>query len=183
MDVLVNNEKKMVCCVLPRCGSNHVRSVLKTVGWVERRRVTKESFEDYTIIKIVRDPYERWVSWFYSFEWDDVPPIKNWTVADAKQWLENFRVRHHYDEHTALQSMLYNFNNEYICNNTCYVRMEYVDMYFGFTNQRHPSFVQHFARMDETPLDVLEYFKHAIPKLYKPDYIWMKNLNIWEKSS
>jgi len=86
MDVLVNNEKKMVCCVLPRCGSNHVRSVLKTVGWVERRRVTKESFEDYTIIKIVRDPYERWVSWFYSFEWDDIPPIKNWTVADAKQW-------------------------------------------------------------------------------------------------
>lgn len=183
MDVLVNNEKKMVCCILPRCGSNHVRSVLKTVNWVENRRVLIKSFEDYKIIKIVRDPYERWVSWFYAFVWDENSTIKNWTVAEAEQWLEDFRVRHHYDEHTGLQSMLYNFNNPYINDNTHYVRMEYVDMYFGLSEQRHPSVVQHFPRIDETHPDVVEYFKHAIPELYKPDYNWMKNLDIWEKSS
>lgn len=180
MDILVNNQKKMVCCILPRCGSNHIRSVLKTDRWVERRRSTARSFEDHTIIKIVRDPYERWVSWFYSFEWEELPHLKSWTVADAEQWLEKFRIRQHYDEHTGLQSMLYNVNREYLYNN-CYVRMEYADMYFGFAEQPHQSYIQHFPRMEETPPEVTEYFKHTIPELYKLDYEWMKNLDIWEK--
>lgn len=181
MDVLINYEKKMICCALPRCGSNHVRIMLKNRGWVERRRSTLRSFDDYTVIKVIRDPYTRCMSWFYSFEWID--GIHNhWTVADAEKWLRDFRIQHHYDEHTGLQSVLYNLNQEYR-NNNIYIKMEDIDLYFGNSDVPHLSGVQHDIRSSQLSSDVPVFLKKHICEIYHLDYHWIKNLDIWEKSS
>lgn len=181
MDVLINYEEKKICCALPRCGSNYARIMLKSRGWVERRRSTLRSFDDFTVIKIVRDPYARCMSWFYSFEWLDRVHAR-WTVDDAEKWLKNFRVQHHYDEHTGLQSVLYNLNHEYR-NNNVYIKMEDIDSYFGNSDIPFPSGVQHSVRANMLSPDVLVFLKKHIYEIYHLDYEWIENLDIWKKSS
>lgn len=156
--------------------------MLKNKGWVERRRrSTLRSFDDFTVIKIIRDPYPRCMSWFYSFEWIDNVHDR-WTVDDAEKWLKDFRVQHHYDEHTGLQSVLYNLNYEYR-NNNVYVRMEDIDAYFGNSDVPYPSGVQHNIRANMLPNDVRVFLKKHICKIYRLDYQWIEKLDLWKKSS
>lgn len=187
MDVYINQDQKQVLCILPRCGTNRVRDILANhpvwKDYYEKPSFgdLSDKFKDYTTIKIVRDPYKRFLSWFCAFAWDDnLHPF--WTVKDAKVWLEDFDVQRHYDPHTGLQSVLYNVDPKFSHNNM-FIRMEDIDLFFNQSNVPHVANMEHRVRINELHISVRKYFKHSIDIMYARDFEWLKKIEIWKKSS
>ena len=168
---------------LPRCGSNYIVNFARSrKDWRSGLKFSPLfKYQEHTIVKIVRDPFERWRSWFYTFGFDQCDPTL-WGLSDAENFIKDFSIRMHYDIHTGLQNILYNINPNLNYNNV-YVTMESVGIFLGDSGIPHVPGEQHNVREEAMNSDVKDYLYSSIRELYKSDTEWIKTLDLWGKSS
>lgn len=179
VDIICNPVNKTIVCALPRCGTNYLNSFArKNQDWRANARFGLAfRFEEQTVVKVIRDPFERWRSWFYSFAFDpNVHPF--WTVDDSDKFIKNFDIMRHYDQHTGYQSILYNMDTRFNHNNI-YVRMENIGVYLGDAGQPHSAGTMHAERERVMNDAVKDYMYSSIRQLYQNDHDWIKSLDLW----
>jgi hypothetical protein len=183
---IVNDDKKIMIHAVCRNGTNRLDNVACNIPeWngISLCDIQQQQYNEFTHVKIIRDPYQRWRSWFYDFEaHDDIAPdwTNKWNLAYARSWVEHFQYRMHYDTHTGLQKMLY--EDPYCNNNVMYLQMEDIDQFLGISNSRYNSSTRkiHESRL---AANVVSYLQHKIPYLYTADYAWIKTLDFWQNNS
>lgn len=183
MDVIYNSTNRIILCALPRCGTNYIRRFAsKSKDWRNGARFAPSfRYHEHTIVKVVRDPFERWRSWFYTFGFDYCNPI-HWTIDDAKKFIDDFSIKMHYDQHTGYQHILYTIDQNLNYNNK-FVTMEKVGIFLGDSGAPHNPGKQHdFREVDMNP-SVIEYLYPRIHELYRLDSNWIKSLDLWEENS
>lgn len=177
MQIIYNEQKKVIVCAVARCGTNYLSQIAPLINYKELSNNDITDYSKYTVIKIVRNPFNRFISWWYSFpgnlnKTEDHP--KHWTEKQVDQWIENFKINMHYDEHTGFQSMLYYQYNEF-SNNNIFVKIEDLDIVLGLSSkQRYPdSYSEHIL---ENTVFINNLFK-SVRKLYKRDINWYNQLD------
>lgn len=174
MNILINKKEKYIVAVVPRCGSNYIKKIASYVGLKDITDLDlPKKIEDYKIIKIVRDPIERFNSWFYNFV--SYPGKKNYEITWNKLETTKFFKKHIYnmnfDNHIKLQSLLYNKNTN-LNQNVSYLLMENINAFFGIGNSQHTPAVPDFLKFED-----IDYFNFCVNKCYKPDIKWFNSLN------
>lgn len=132
---------------------------------------------------VVRDPYYRWRSWFYSFYWDypdGGPHPRDWTVDDARAWIKKFEIARHYNTHTGSQQILFDISfKEKNFKSHEYIMMNDLDYYLGLSDYTRTNYDGHYIKEDQMHDEVINYLKEEIKRLYQDDYNWLKSLQIW----
>lgn len=177
MNIIYNKEKKIIICAMPRCGSNYIAHIGPHFGYKFLEQYTEDEIKDYTVVKLVRDPVNRFVSWWYSFKGnlsavDDDP--RSWSQEDADAWIEMFKTYMHYDEHTCLQSIMYS-KDKSLNHNNVFVKMEDVNILLGLSSEPHTVNTYSELIVNNTPIinRVLEYANI----FYKQDIEWYNKLD------
>ena len=139
MNIIYNEEQKIIICAVARCGTNYLDDIAPFINYKVLQHNSITDYSEYTIVKVVRDPYNRFVSWWYSFEGnlsktEDHPRL--WSREQAGRWIRTFKTAMHYDEHTGLQSILY-YQNQDMNHKTMFVKMEELDVFLGFSLERY----------------------------------------------
>lgn len=174
MEAFYNKTKNQYILAAYRCGTNFLASKpVRKLGWKKIKiPVTDIQLNsETTVVKVIRDPFERWSSWFDNFViCDDHSP---WTTKRAHEWLKNFETNLAYDSHTEKQSVMYNFENIQ-SPNSIYVNMEDLNLFLGLSDQKHR--VSSHENFHKLPNKVFSIFNIKIKTIYKDDYEWIKNL-------
>jgi hypothetical protein len=178
MQIIYNEEEKIIICAVARCGTNYLNQIALHVNYKELdNNYNADYYSDYTVIKIVRDPFNRFVSWWYSFlgnlsNTEDHPNC--WSKKQVDQWIENFKIDMHYDEHTGFQSILYYQNNN-LNKNTIFVKIEDLDIVLGLSSkQRYTD--SYSKNILENTVFINKLFK-SVKKLYDRDINWYNQLD------
>jgi hypothetical protein len=188
MEAIYNSDKQTIIAACARCGSQHLRRIsmnilYKQYHYFDYRFTKSVQPQNYKLVHVVRDPYFRWRSWFYSFVWDlprEDLNIPMWTVDDANEWLKKFEIERHYNTHTGLQKVLFDINfKEKNFKSHEYVMMNDIDYYLGLSDQTRINYDGHYMREDIMDPEVVSLLKYKIVEMYQPDYNWIKSLQIW----
>jgi hypothetical protein len=188
MEAIYNSETKTVIAANARCGSQHLRRIsrqllYKQYHYFDYRFVKSLKTQDYKLIHVVRDPYYRWRSWFYSFVWDlpyDDVKLSTWNLDDARAWIKKFEIARHYNTHTGLQQVLFDLHfKERDFKSHEYIMMNDIDYYLGLSDQTRINYDGHYFKEDQMNPDVVAYLKNEIIRMYQDDYVWLKSLPIW----
>ena len=177
MQIIYNEEQKVIICAVARCGTNYLRDIAPYINYKELNHSSITDYSDYTIIKIVREPYNRFVSWWYSFtgnlsKTEDCPRL--WSKEKANDWIEKFKIDMHYDEHTGLQSILY-YQNKELNQNNIFVKIEDLDIVLGFSLGRYcPNLYS--ENIPGNTIFINKIFKSA-KIFYKRDLEWYSQLD------
>jgi hypothetical protein len=176
MEAFYNKEKNQYIFAAYRCGTNFLNSKpVRNQGWVKIDYYNdKLNIDNNTqIIKIIRDPYQRWVSWFDHFVLANSK--SNWNILYAREWLKEFEATLHLDFHTEKQSVLYNRETINV-SQSIYVNMEDLNIFLKVSNQRHV--INYRDRFENLPKNSRKLFLFKIKKIYQDDYKWIKSLPI-----
>lgn len=192
MDLIVSQQRNEVIWALQRCGTNHLRAIAAS-GISDWRPLFSykhiDKLANTKVTRIVRDPLQRWLSWFTSFvvEVNDSGSehplenygcnvnVKQWDLADARQFITQFEKVMHNDGHTVPQHIGY-FEYENLNHNNHFVLMENIDMYLQINRKQHqPAFKEVFYNLESS---VQQYIMNTICNLYEKDYLWMNELDL-----
>lgn len=176
MQIIYNEDEKIIICAVARCGTNYLRDIAPYINYKELSHNSITDYSDYTVIKIVRDPYNRFVSWWYSFagnlsKTEDHP--RGWSKEQVDRWIEDFKIDMHYDEHTGLQSILY-YQQKEMNQNNLFVKIEELDIVLGFSLERRQPDLYNEQSIGNT-MFINEIFKLA-RIFYKRDIEWYNRL-------
>ena len=176
MQIIYNEEEKIIICAVARCGTNFLIDIAPFINYKELAHNSITDYSEYTIIKVVRDPYNRFVSWWYSFEGnlskiEDHP--RTWSKEKVDQWIKKFKIDMHYDEHTGLQSILY-YQYQDMNQNTMFVKLEDLNIFLGLSLERHQPDLYNEHVINNT-MFINKIFNHA-RIFYKRDIEWYNQL-------
>lgn len=192
MDLIVSQQRNEVIWALQRCGTNHLRAIAAS-GISDWRLLfgykNTDKLANMKVTRIVRDPLQRWLSWFTSFvvEVDDPDTehplenygcnvnVKQWDLADARQFITQFEKIMYDDYHTIPQHIGY-FEYENLNHNNHFVLMENIDIYLQISQKQHqPAFKEVFYNLESS---VQQYIMNTVCHLYEKDYLWMNELDL-----
>jgi hypothetical protein len=188
LEAIYNVDNKTIIAANARAGSQHLRLIsrqllYKQYFYFDHRFVQRLHTEEYKLVHVVRDPYYRWRSWFYSFTWKNPSlnlNIESWTVDDARNWMKDFDIARHYNTHTGLQQVMFNiYFAEKNFGSHEYIMMNDIDYYCGLTNSTRINYDTHHEKENLIDPEVVNYMKYKIMDLYQSDYNWLKSLQIW----
>lgn len=177
MQIIYNEEQKIIICAVARCGTNFLIDIAPYINYKELNHNSITDYSEYTIVKVVRDPYNRFVSWWYSFEGnlsktDDHPRL--WSSEQAHKWIKRFKTAMHYDEHTGLQSILY-YQHQDMNHKNMFVKMEELDIFLGYSLERYePN--NYIDNVIENNMIINKIFKFA-RIFYKRDLDWYNRID------
>jgi|TARA_R110000782_G_scaffold265743_1_gene359702 hypothetical protein len=184
-NTIINHKEKMMIHAAHRCGSGYVSQVpAKLDNWKNEQyyNITglEIDFNEYSHVNIIRDPYQRWRSWFYDFHrFDEKDDIDKWNLSYTKSWLDEFRYRMHYDMHTCLQKITY---EDVVCRtNAMYLHMEDLDIFLGIDHRQRIIDDRVSYENIMTP-KVIGCLQKNIPLTYTVDYTWIQTLNFWQNT-
>ena len=183
MEVFYNNKQNQYIFTTNRSGTNFLNSEpVRKLGWEKVNDIIHELDSDpeiperdntTTVVKVIRDPYERWQSWFDTFV------LRNsnidWNISQSNQWLMEFKKTLSKDIHTEKQSILLksiNTGNSQII----YIHMEDLNIFLKISDQRHV--ISNCDRFEALPKSSCKLFLFKIKKIYQDDYKWIKSLPI-----
>ena len=176
MEAFFNKEKNQYIFAAYRCGTNFLSSKqVKNIGW-DKLEIPVSDIElthETSVVKVIRDPFERWSSWFNNFVIHN--DHTQWPIKQANEWLKNFEKTFANDSHTEKQSVMYNFEN-IVTSNSFYVNMKDLNLFLNISNEKHKS--SHHENFHRFSNDVLSLFNTKIKTIYHDDYTWIKNLPI-----
>jgi hypothetical protein len=181
LEAFYNKQQNQYIFTTNRTGSRYLNSItVKNLGWEKVDLVEPEldklvtiSLQDTTkIIKVVRDPYERWQSWFNTF----VLTKSNidWNIDQSNQWLADFKKTLSKDFHTEKQSILLNSINTG-SSQIIYIHMEDLNIFLKISDQRHV--INYCDKFETLPEGSRKLFFFKIKKIYNEDYKWIKTLS------
>ena len=192
MDLIVSQQRNEVIWALQRCGTNHLRAIAAS-GISDWRLLfgykNADKLASMKVTRIVRDPLQRWLSWFTSFiiqgnddgsenplhEYYSNVDVKNWNLQDAKLFFTEFEKIMHDDYHTIPQHIGY-FEYENLNHNNHFVLMENIDIYLQISRKQHqPEFKEVFYNLEST---VQQHIMNTVCDLYEKDYLWMNELDL-----
>jgi len=177
MEIFHNKVKNQYIFATNRSGTSFLNSdIVKKLGWKKKYPISNKLKIDNTttVVKVVRDPYDRWKSWFDMFVLD-ITDIDYWTLSQSHQWLDEFKKTFFLDVHTEKQSILLN-SIKTNSNEIIYVRMEDLNIFLKISNQRHTT--SYYNRFESLPANVRHFFYYQIKKIYRDDHRWIKSLPI-----
>ena len=176
MQIIYNEEEKIIICAVARCGTNFLYDIAPYINYkiLENNSIT--DYSEYTIVKVVRDPYNRFVSWWYSFEGnlskaEDHPRL--WSKEKVDEWIERFKIDMHYDEHTGFQSILY-YQHKELNQNNIFVKMEDLNIILGLSPESRPPDLYKEQVINNT-MFINKIFQLA-KMFYKRDIEWYNQL-------
>ena len=176
METFYNKEKNQYIFAAYRCGTNFLNSKpVRNQGWFKVKIPVSGIIikPETTVVKVIRDPFERWSSWFDNFVICN--DYTHWTTQKAHSWLRNFEENLTYDSHTEKQSVMYNFEN-ILSPNSIYVNMEDLNLFLGVSDKKHRvNSHENFYKLSNR---VFSIFNIKIKTIYRDDYEWMKTLPI-----
>lgn len=161
---------------MPRCGTNFLNSKpVRKLGWKSAEWDVHNSTSDLcaSVIKVVRDPIDRWRSWFENFVLDS--DQDKWTLAYTVCWLNNFERTFSEDFHTAQQHIMYNSIKSATCQ-TVYVRSEALNLLLGLA--RVPYRGNRHRKFRKLPQEIQYILLFQIRKIYQDDIAWIKTLPV-----
>jgi hypothetical protein len=172
LEAFYNKELNQYIFAANRCGTSFLNSeAVKNIGWKKVNHVGPE-LNTATVVKVIRDPYERWICWFDNFvlHYSDI----DWTVDQSNQWIKKFKKTLSNDLHTEKQSILLNSiktgNSQII-----YIHMEDLNIFLKISDQRHV--INYRDRFENLPENSRKLFFFKIKKIYNEDYKWIKTLS------
>jgi hypothetical protein len=176
MEAFYNQKKNQYIFAANRCGTNFLNSPeVRRKGWNKQHyklTIDQVTFEKTaTALMVIRDPFERWCSWFENFVISENQI--SYQKIEILKWIDKFRVEVNEDSHTVKQSVLYTEKNLKF-KEIMYIDMSDLNMFFGFDNKKHKPWSK--KRYNQLPTDIRNLFEHEIKKIYQEDYEWMKNL-------
>jgi len=192
MDLIVSQQRNEVIWALQRCGTNHLRAIAASgiSDWRLLFAYNKiNNLTDMKVTRIVRDPLQRWLSWFTSFviqgnddgsanpllEHYSNVDVKNWNVKDARLFFTEFEKNMYENNHTIPQHIGY-FEYENLNHNNHFVLMENIDIYLRISRKQHqPDFKEVFYNLES---NVQQYIMNTVCDLYEKDYLWMNELDL-----
>jgi hypothetical protein len=178
MNIIYNEEEKILICALARCGTNFLADIAPHINYKVLDDYHQiKNFSEYTIVKIVREPMNRFVSWWYSFKanlskTEDHP--RDWTEEETNNWIEKFKDEMHYDEHTGLQSILY-FQNPDLNHNNLFIKLEDIDIFLGFSVEKYR--LNRYVEDMYNNIPIMNRLIKTVKRFYKRDLEWYNNLD------
>jgi len=182
-NTIVNTKEQIMLHAAHRNGSSRILripNVNKDWKLIHPAFMHRSNCEKFTHVKVIRDPYLRWRSWFYDFKAGPTNPnwTNKWSLDYAKLWVDEFKDTMHQDIHTNFQKVEY--DDARILQNEIFLQMEDLDIFLGISQKPHviDARTTYEQQMDA---DVTSYLQIKIPFLYNIDYTWMQNLPLWSK--
>lgn len=176
METFYNKQKNQYIFATLRCGTNFLNSKpVRKLGWKAAKQNAHNLTPDHraSIIKVVRDPVDRWRSWFENFALDS--DRDKWTLAYTVHWLKNFERTFSEDFHTAQQHIVYNSIKSTNCQ-TVYVRSEDLTLMIGLTDVPYKGNLhKNFYKL---PQEIQYILLFQVRKIYQDDITWIKTLPI-----
>lgn len=189
MEAIYNKDQKIIVAACARCGSQHLRKISRQIlfhqyNYFDTKFQKTLTLDEYKLVHVVRDPYYRWRSWFYDFVWQHKNQLdlnlQAWTIDDARAWMKKFDILRHYNTHTGFQQVLFDLHfAESLFGSHEYIMMNDIDKYLNLSPFTRTNYDTHAVKEDLINPDVVSYMKYKIMELYQDDYIWLKNLKIW----
>lgn len=146
---------------------------------------------DYEVIQIVRQPIQRYKSWFDKQYVKrlvrlEKPKDTNTWIKNrfTKKWFEEFlkeqKCAIHYDGHTCYQSLWPKFFLKHITDKEWkYLKMEDLNRYFfktkPFVPKRDPN--EYVGIWDILDQDIIDFVDEKLEDIYKDEIVWYKSLN------
>jgi hypothetical protein len=183
MEAFYNKKQDQYIFAAPRCGTSFLNSkVVKKLGWNKVNLVEPKLDHFPTIpvqgttmvVKVIRDPYERWRSWFDTFVLA-YTNINYWTLEQSSKWLDEFEKTIFLDTHIEKQSILLN-SIKTNSSEIIYIRMEDLNIFLKISDQCHV--INYRDRFESLPANTRHFFYYQIKKIYRDDYRWIKSLPI-----
>ena len=176
----VNHNKKIVICCPFVCGTSFLHlHVLKNEEY-EHYRGNWDISEEYTLYKVIRDPVQRWHSWYNKFFLDNKLPIEENQAntfgleyinkKNIKVWFDHFKTVMHYDGHTGLQKYIHYNDKRFIGQNEKFILSNQLQVFLGNTKNAYKDKVYDYKLRNE--IDKYLY------DLYKIDINWIKTLEV-----
>ena len=172
-----HNEKKIICCPA-MCGTTYLHlQVLKNDNW-EHIRGSIHVPDYYTVYKIVRNPVERFYSWYNVYvggqgQYQDTDHIfikDTLTSINLEEWFEYFKTVMHYDEHSALQKYLHRFDARFNNLKTKYILSKHLK------NIVYNSYDEYQEKKYNKVCNGLE--DKYLVALYNDDIEWIQSLGV-----
>ena len=176
----VNHTKKQIICCPFVCGTSYLHlHVLRNEDY-EHYRGNWDIPEDYTIYKIVRDPIQRWHSWYNKFIIENsIKPEDNTALVyinaainkkNIKSWFDNFSCAMHYDGHTGLQKYLHYSDKRFNSLNEKFIASSHLQNFLGNSNKNYIDRIYNYKSRSE--IDKYLY------NLYQQDIDWIQGIEI-----
>lgn len=116
MEGVVNYKLNQIVVAAPRCGTNFLTNVsIQLPDWLKNFTIEEIPLTEHMqLVKVVRDPIDRWISWFNCFILNDQLvmdielPFNTTSIKKIDQWCEDFKKVYYLDEHVMFQVELYN---------------------------------------------------------------------------
>ena len=178
MEAFYNQKKHQYVFVANRCGTNFLASdAIKNLGYSKQNfllPMEQVKFDsDALAIFVIRDPYERWKSWFDIFFLNTYQIV--WNKKNTTEWIEKFELDVNNDYHTEHQSLIYTRKN-LVFKNVKYINMIDLNLFFETDAQQHQIFQK--ERFEKLPLEIQNIFEYRIKKIYQADYEWIEKLPV-----
>lgn len=178
---IVNHNRGIIICCPFVCGTSflHLRA-LKDDNW-EHVRGNWHIPENYVIARIVRDPIQRFHSWYNKFILaSDVwyGGSSNRFITDKvsldniNDWFEHFRIVMHYDGHTMLQKYNHIMDKRFNIDNIIYVKSNHVQKFINYSDTNYEELEY------QTPYR--EQIDKYLQELYEIDINWLKTIEVHE---
>lgn len=174
MEAFFNLGKNQYIIAPNRAGTSFLNSsAVRSLGWKKTKIPTMRLNSEMTIVKVIRNPYERWNSWFDNFILAD--DTSSWPLDRAIAWADEFEKTLGNDPHTQRQSILLN-SIKSGPEQTKYLQMEDINLFIGTSSQRHELTPR--VRYSTLPATTVAFLNYKIKKIYSDDYNWIKNLQV-----
>ena len=180
--ILEHKSKPIVLNAQPRAGSSYLHRMTRIqhfphINW-QRARFTlqdavirKQDNPNYKIVISVRNPLERFWSYFFCFRYKFV----NWNLTNVKDFFNEFQITCHYDPHTTFQRYMLEYFHKVI-DYADFIEME--DLPILVENK--PKFTQHTDYTDQVTFpfdeDCRSYLTEKITDLYQTDINWYNSI-------
>lgn len=173
--ILYNEQTKETIISINRCGSGYVEDIGNNDEFSDWKLATDNTnFDGYTVYQVVRDPWERWFSWFVNFVYEGSKIGLDLELETAKEFIHEFQQDFYYDPHIAFQSSMYKLTCKFynIKNPKCLDIMDLNKVIHKNDAKQHittPWSDQIVAK----PI-VTVFLRKSIRKIYYADYQWIR---------
>jgi hypothetical protein len=172
-----HNQRKIICCPAT-CGTTFLHlHVLKSDEY-EHIRGSWNIPKDYTIYRVIRDPMQRFYSWYsiYIVDKNQYPDTAHRFLTEPinenniEEWFKTFNTVMHYDEHTALQKYIHQFDNRFNQGNIKYISSTHLQKFLNTSADNYQEKIyNNFLRNN---------IDKYLQEMYKEDVEWIKTLEV-----
>ena len=178
---IVNHDKGIIICCPFVCGTTFLHLYVNKNEDYEHVRGNWHIPENYNVVRVVRDPIQRFHSWYNKFVlasnvWYQGPSNRFIETKidenNIEDWFAHFSTVMHYDGHTALQKYSHMSDKRFNIENIKYINSSYLQKFMGTKPENYVDLVYN------TPHRNL--IDKYLEDLYKIDINWMKELRIYQ---